>query len=144
MCLERLDRRGYFNADAVLPGRLYLGNLSDVEAAPQNVTHVLTVAARLRAEDHLSAAVQKHTTVAVDDHPCADILSVLPQALAFIDEALPDLVLTDDQIVKAPHPRADNGVSLTASSGSGAADNHPAILVHCASGVSRSTTAIVA
>ena len=51
---------GVFAANEVIPG-MFLGNLADVTAAPTNITHVVTVAARLRPI--LPAHIQHHTQV---------------------------------------------------------------------------------
>ena len=97
---------------------LYIGSLSAAESraglAAANVQVVLTVAARLRAEPPLGIA---HHVVPVDDHPAANLLAVLPSAFAIIDDA-----------------------AARAASCSGPP---PALLVHCASGVSRSVGVVV-
>lgn len=122
-------------------GILFVGSLSAAEC-PQFVkdcaiTHILTVAAGLdvnipkvsssssssdsggdnKNKHVIQGPVAEHLVVACHDHPMANILEVLPQCLEFIDAAL----------------RSSN-----AKTGRGR------VLVHCASGVSRSVTVCAA
>lgn len=92
---------------------LWVGSLSAAESVAglvsHGITHVVTTAARLRPD--LPPGLS-HTEVALDDHPCADLLGKLRPALEAID------------------------AGLAAPSGQ--------ILVHCASGVSRSAATCAA
>jgi len=107
-----------WDANEVAPG-LWVGGLSAAENAEQLESHgvaaVVTVAARLKPQIPESV---RHTAVSVDDHPCADILKVLPAALEAVDAVL-------------SHSAAEEGVGRS-------------VLVHCASGVSRSVATCVA
>jgi protein-tyrosine phosphatase len=93
---------------------IYLGSLQaalDEENLRNNsICGVLTVANQL--EVHLSEDIL-HLQVAITDHPCANILDVLPQSLEFIDRII--LSNTDSAARKC-------------------------IFIHCASGVSRSVS----
>lgn len=100
-----------WDAALVCPG-LYVGSLRaalDVENLNiHNITSVLTVAAKLSV---CLPETIGHTTVEIIDHPAADILDVLPVALAFIDKVILDPIKHDQSII-----------------------------VHCASGISRSVS----
>mmetsp|Transcript_64566 Transcript_64566/g.185692 ORF Transcript_64566/g.185692 Transcript_64566/m.185692 type:complete len:275 (-) Transcript_64566:148-972(-) len=104
-----------FNATEVIPG-MWVGALSAAEnkerLAEHGIRHVVTVAARLHPDVPGDVV---HTSVALDDHPCADLLSALPVVLAAIDVGLTSASLSTE-----------------------------GVLVHCASGVSRSVSACVA
>eukprot|EP00294_Goniomonas_avonlea_P009490 CAMPEP_0114571108 /NCGR_PEP_ID=MMETSP0114-20121206/17573_1 /TAXON_ID=31324 /ORGANISM="Goniomonas sp, Strain m" /LENGTH=214 /DNA_ID=CAMNT_0001758211 /DNA_START=1 /DNA_END=643 /DNA_ORIENTATION=+ len=94
--------------------RIFVGSLSSTEDlgfVDAGVTHVLTVAARLKPS--FPVANVTHLQVDATDHPQFDILQVLSECVTFISEALSK---RDDNVV----------------------------LVHCASGVSRSVTVCVA
>lgn len=108
--------------------QLFVGGLAAAESADflrsNGVTHVLSVAGgnlrvNLGGGESGCAGVGPgfeplaHKTVEVADHPAADILAVLDEALSFMDDALSE---------------GASGV----------------VLVHCASGVSRSVTTVVA
>lgn len=109
-----------WNANEIIPG-LWVGALSAAECAPaleaRGIKSIVTVAARLNACVPPSI---RHTTVALDDHPCADLLSALVVVLQAIDEGMA--------------PAADS-IKNAACGG---------VLVHCASGVSRSVASCVA
>jgi len=99
-----------------------------VEALRQlKVTHVLTVASRLRVwsdgrgegDDAGPPPGITHVQLHIDDHPDADLLAVLPAALSFLGEALG----------RAWPPPAHRGNF---------------VLVHCASGISRSAAVVAA
>jgi len=109
--------------------KLFVGALAAAENASflraHNVTHVLSVAGgRLKVQigggDSIAETID-HKTVDVMDHPAANILAVFEQALPFMDAALD------------PEPSAE----ITGG-------NSAALLVHCASGVSRSVSTVVA
>lgn len=99
-------------------GSLYVGGL----AAAQNaefiqkckITHVLTVARALPVTIPVNANEVKHLIVECRDHPMENILRVLPKCLEYINNAFDDT------------------------------DTNARVLVHCASGVSRSVTVCAA
>jgi protein-tyrosine phosphatase len=104
---------------------LYVGSLSAAESHEQlqanNVTRLLTVARKLPV-----VAVPdgiEHFRVEIDDHPRANFLDVVADCRDFIDAAAADAKRSGDDEENSPRP---------------------SILVHCASGVSRSVTAILA
>lgn len=92
---------------------LFVGSLSAAESANglhrHNIQHVLTVARNLPVRD--LPCNTHHIQMDIDDHPNADLFSVLPECLEYIDQA------------------------YTKQEG---------ILVHCASGMSRSVSIVVA
>lgn len=99
---------------------LYLGSLSAAEnhskLIEHNITTVFTVARKLPVKtlpDHV-----QHLRVDIDDHPMANFLEVADACRSIIDKAYDDA-----------HGSRDN--------------NKKSILVHCASGISRSTSAIL-
>jgi len=104
-----------WDAGEVVPG-LWVGSLSAAEDAKHltehGVAHIVTVASRLHPEVPSGVV---HTRAMLDDHPCANLLGVLPRALKAIDAGM-----------------------------SGSGYNSGSVLVHCASGVSRSVTACIA
>eukprot|EP00591_Stephanopyxis_turris_P017750 CAMPEP_0195538304 /NCGR_PEP_ID=MMETSP0794_2-20130614/49456_1 /TAXON_ID=515487 /ORGANISM="Stephanopyxis turris, Strain CCMP 815" /LENGTH=241 /DNA_ID=CAMNT_0040672273 /DNA_START=412 /DNA_END=1137 /DNA_ORIENTATION=+ len=98
---------------------LFVGSLSAAESHEQlrenNVTRLLTVARKLPV-----ASVPEgidHLRVDIDDHPRANFLAVVAECQDFIDAAAVD---ANDE------------------------ERPCSILIHCASGVSRSVTAVVA
>eukprot|EP00929_Paragymnodinium_shiwhaense_P034938 TRINITY_DN18958_c0_g1_i1.p1 TRINITY_DN18958_c0_g1~~TRINITY_DN18958_c0_g1_i1.p1 ORF type:complete len:277 (+),score=63.95 TRINITY_DN18958_c0_g1_i1:65-895(+) len=116
-CCSSMEGTVDWDAGEVCRG-LWVGSLSAAEDAAaltsHGITHVVTVAARLHPAVPPTA---QHTTIALDDHPCADLLGKLAPALEAIDAGL---------------AAAESG-----SDGGG-------VLVHCASGVSRSCATCVA
>jgi protein-tyrosine phosphatase len=88
----------------------FVGSLSAAESKQfierNHISHILTVAKDLSVTIP-SNCHAKHETVECHDHPMADILEVMPDALAFIQNAV---------------------------------ESDGRILVHCASGISRSMT----
>lgn len=102
---------------------IYVGSLSAAESHnalfSHNVTRMLTVARRLPVKKPPSI-IQEHETIQIDDHPDADILQVAQQCVDFIDKAAAD----------AKNAHHSEGLS-------------PSILVHCASGCSRSVVAVM-
>lgn len=109
---------GFFARSA----RLFVGNLAAAESAgfscAASLTHVLTAAAKLEVE--LPRPDTKHLVLGeLVDHPACCILSSLVGAFAFLDEAL------------APRESGPN-------------ERHCSVLVHCASGVSRSVSVVMA
>lgn len=110
-----------WNANAVLPNLLYVGGLSAVEdregMARHRVRHVLTVASTklaVKLPVELAIPPENWLRVPADDHPYFDLLGVLPKGAEFLSRA------------------------LTAARAS-----ETAVLVHCASGVSRSVSVCV-
>ena len=107
---------------------LYLGSLSAAQAhdelSARQITRILTVAASLKLEPPPPPGLE-HVAVSLMDHPREALLrpSVLPRALDFINAAAAD-------------------AAAAAARDDGAAP--PALLVHCAAGVSRSASAVVA
>ena len=103
--------------------RIFLGSLQaalDVDKLRErDIQHVLTVAGRLKVS--LPAPEFTHKQVDIADHPAADILSIIPECLAFIDTAIGSC----------------NDFAVSESS-----DQIPrvGVLVHCASGISRSVS----
>lgn len=99
---------------------LWIGSLSAAEDAAQLTEHrisaVVTVAARLRPA--VSSDIS-HTSIAIDDHPAANLFEALPLAFEAIDAVL------------LGQEGGDGGIT-------------GGVLVHCASGVSRSAATCVA
>lgn len=93
------------------------------------ITHVLTVASRLKVwtdneniHPKLPPSGITHLQVDIADHPAADLFSVLPTCLTFLTDALGSTWPQDDHSTKP----------------------HAVILIHCASGVSRSVSVAAA
>jgi len=114
-----------WDAGVVWGNQLFVGSLQaarDGEALQtRGISKVLTMAGGLRvwADENSGdgcverpACVQHHLQIDIADHTCADLLSVLPPAIAFLDL----------------HLARPNGK----------------VLVHCASGVSRSVSTCIA
>ncbi|KAF9076855.1 protein-tyrosine phosphatase-like protein [Rhodocollybia butyracea] len=102
------------NINAIIEGRLYLGNIvaarSTRTLVERRITHILSVCRDpIPAEVPTSRLV--HMRIPVEDIDYADILIYLPSAVQFIEDAL-----------------RNGGV----------------VLVHCAEGLSRSATVIAA
>lgn len=99
---------------------LFIGSLSAAEDTAwleRNVVRrILTVAPRLMVR--VGPGIE-HREIKVDDHPSANLLAILPEALAYIDAAAEEAAATGEQPVSR-------------------------LLVHCASGVSRSVGTVVA
>mmetsp|Transcript_7623 Transcript_7623/g.9126 ORF Transcript_7623/g.9126 Transcript_7623/m.9126 type:complete len:281 (+) Transcript_7623:52-894(+) len=99
---------------------LFVGSLSAAESHEElrknNITHVLSVARKLPVSPFPEGVL--HVRVELDDHPSANFLSVASQCLEFIDSA-----------------RSTTAAGQQYGS---------VVLVHCASGVSRSVTAVIA
>jgi hypothetical protein len=113
--------RGEAAAVSGLPW-LFVGSLAAAEdgnwLAGAAVQRVLTVAARLGV--HVADDIA-HCEIRVDDHPSANLLAAFPEAFTFIDAA-----------------EAAASAALCAG-----AVKPPSLLVHCASGVSRSVGTVV-
>lgn len=126
---------------------LYIGSLSAAEShhnlRMNNVTRVLTVARRLPVDLPVASALAStsasasddsiveinHCIVEIDDHPRANFLDVAAcQCRDFINDAF------------AAASKYHVGAAAAAAGGT---HHPPSILVHCASGVSRSATAIL-
>lgn len=109
---------------------LFIGSLSSAEShsflGKHNITRVLTVARRLPVKALPTSSSIIHKTVEIDDHPKANFLSedVVIPCCEFINDAFEDY---------------KKHTSTTNASHS----PPPAILVHCASGISRSSTAVL-
>lgn len=108
----------------MVPG-LWLGGLSsaesDADLLERRIFNVITMAARLKPEAAWTSFDSHRivvTHIEIDDHPCADLLGHLRPALKALDRSKTKLALGD------------------------AATN--AVLVHCASGISRSVSVCVA
>lgn len=119
-----------WDADLIVPG-LYVGSLRsalDTEKVVSNgITHVLTVADRL----HVSVSPGiRHHVIDIADHPAADLLSILDIAMKFIDESLQNRNILGSMDAVC----ANECAALHNFTPSGA------VLVHCASGVSRSVS----
>ncbi|CAJ1395204.1 unnamed protein product [Effrenium voratum] len=111
----------------VAPG-LWVGGLAFAEdwrsLERLGVVRVLTVGTRL--QPHLAWAADCNLTIKcyeIEDHPCADLLGTLPSALREIDKVMKQR----KEAKKAESPDAGCGV-----------------LVHCASGISRSVSVCMA
>lgn len=113
--------------------RLYVGSLVAAENAAFHVEarikHVLTAAGRLRPD--LPEPRPSHLSLKLADHPTANLLAELNEALAFCDLAF--------------SPEEDDRTSRILNKGHDLdADIPRGLLVHCASGVSRSVSICVA
>lgn len=113
---------GSFDANEVFPG-LWVGGLSAAQDSERLIQRciwsVVTVASRLKPSIAWlcrEASSIKTTNVEIEDHPLANILGALPEAIKAIDSVMK----------KRAHGSKDG------------------CLVHCASGISRSVTACVA
>eukprot|EP00927_Polykrikos_kofoidii_P011436 TRINITY_DN14851_c0_g1_i1.p1 TRINITY_DN14851_c0_g1~~TRINITY_DN14851_c0_g1_i1.p1 ORF type:complete len:268 (+),score=46.99 TRINITY_DN14851_c0_g1_i1:129-932(+) len=106
---------GDWDANEIVDG-LWVGNLAAANSKEHLSSRGITsvVTVAARLNPELPENVV-HTEVKLDDHPCADLLSALPAALDAIDAAL--------------------GLGL---------EPKGQVLVHCASGVSRSASACAA
>ncbi len=122
-----------------LCGNLFVGSLAAAESiqflSQHNITHVLTVAKSLSVkipditnnasskEGKVPCMNIKHLVIECLDHPMANILEVLDECLTFIRDGL---------ITSMNH--RDDGKIISGNN----------VLVHCASGVSRSVTVCAA
>ena len=111
-----------WDAAKIFPN-LWVGSLKaaqDSSALRENgITHILTVAARLEVQtDHDIIPEANMLQIDIEDHPAENILEVLEQGLSFIDSKM----------------------SSTKKTSNGEDDNSAprVVLVHCASGISRS------
>jgi protein-tyrosine phosphatase len=102
---------------------LFLGSLQAAldtdKLREKDIGFVLTVAGKLSVR--LPTPEFTHKEVDIADHPAADILSIIPECLSFIDKAMNN---------------GDNGAEKEHSS----QYTQRRILVHCASGISRSVS----
>jgi protein-tyrosine phosphatase len=117
-----MNRNDEWDGAMVIP-QMFVGSLSaaiDIEnLRSRNVTHVLTVANRLIVD--LPKDIN-HFQIDIADHPNANILTVLQSAIDFIDNVMGNEEMVNENIKE---------MSIT---------EQPSILIHCASGVSRSVT----
>lgn len=121
---------------------LFIGSLSALESnhhlMKNNITRILTVARRLPIPTSLPDSIVEHCVVEIDDHPRANFLEdAAHKCREFIDTALLDFESYNRELKK---------ISNTDESGDFDSVDEtppPSILVHCASGISRSATAIV-
>ena len=117
---------------------LYIGSLSAAAESndhlqSNNITRILTVASgRLNvSKATLPPCVNEHCTVGIDDHPRANFLNdAAEQCCEFINAAHADF---------ESYMKKDIGTNNSSLHDK----TPPSILVHCASGVSRSATAIL-
>ncbi|CAB9507233.1 specificity protein phosphatase 13 isoform B [Seminavis robusta] len=109
---------------------VFVGSLSaaenQLELAARNVTGLLTVAGKLGVTTPPSCA-ERHAQIDIDDHPIANLLEVAQQCIDVIDDAQKDHV--DYQAAAGMQDEETPA---------------PCLLVHCASGISRSVSAVVA
>lgn len=121
MMMKRLGDDGISSWDSglVIPG-LYVGSLRATTChylRKFHISHVLTAASRLQVDIPNDIC---HEQIDIADHPAENLFSHLARALEFLDSALLP-------ISTSPVP-------------SEATAPTPAVLVHCASGVSRSVS----
>lgn len=110
-----------WDAQEIVPG-LWVGGLSaaqnDKGLAKRGIWNVVTIAERLKPQVAWVTAESDKinlTVIELEDHPCADFLAVLPKIIKTIDQGM------------KPRETGETGV-----------------LVHCASGISRSVSGVVA
>lgn len=133
--------------------RLFVGSLGAAEDASflrhYNVTHVLSMAGgKLQVtiggaggndesgDDYMKEfGSVKHRTIDIADHPSANILAVLDDAMTFLDDAFATQAGGDCSCFTDGSASGDRLVVARESK---------AVLVHCASGVSRSVTTVIA
>ena len=131
MALAKYTTDGTWDAGAVegYPW-LYVGSLpaaeSHSELVKHNITRVLTVAKNLPVRA-FPDSVQHHLQVDIQDHPKENFFLVAQPCVDFIQQAAADA----------------QAYATTAAGKKKDGDPPPSILVHCASGVSRSVTAIL-
>jgi len=113
-----------FDASEIEPG-LWVGSLAAAEDCKallkKQITSVITVASRLHPQlawPSLDAASIAFSRLDIEDHPQADLLGILPKALRAIDKV----------IKVQPQDESDRA----------------GVLVHCASGMSRSVSVCMA
>jgi len=122
---------------------LFIGSLSATENVhclqKNNVKRILTVARRLPVS--VPECIDEHRVVEVDDHPRANFLdSAAHQCKDFIDIALAAYLKNDaEKEDESCHLHRKPQQHHHATTGS----PPPSILVHCASGISRSAFAIL-
>ncbi|KAJ7178951.1 protein-tyrosine phosphatase-like protein [Mycena filopes] len=79
------------NVDAIIPNKLYLGNLiaarSTRSLTERRITHVLSVCADSIPAELPQSGIQ-HMRIAIEDVDYADLLIHLPSACQFIDHAI--------------------------------------------------------
>eukprot|EP00929_Paragymnodinium_shiwhaense_P047146 TRINITY_DN23916_c0_g1_i1.p1 TRINITY_DN23916_c0_g1~~TRINITY_DN23916_c0_g1_i1.p1 ORF type:complete len:607 (-),score=145.87 TRINITY_DN23916_c0_g1_i1:249-2069(-) len=127
--LKQKEKERGWDAHEIVPG-LWVGSISAAESENElmahNIRRVVTVARRLMPNIAWSQSqthkVVKVTILEVEDQPQADILEVFPRALRNIDKVL----------LKSKDQATECGMKV------------PGVLVHCASGVSRSVATCMA
>jgi len=105
---------GWKNVNAIIEGKLYLGNLSAARSSrslsERRITHIVSVC-HDPIPGELPESGMTHIRIPVEDVDYADLLICLPVAVRFIDKALRE---------------------------------HGVVLVHCVQGLSRSATVVAA
>jgi hypothetical protein len=116
---------------------LYFGSLSAAENHEQlkkhNVGLVLTVAARLPVATFPDTI--EHVRINIDDHPMANFLEVAEKCREIIKRVAPEGTVTSTK--KEETKRSDDNANIEDKIST------TAILVHCASGISRSAAAVM-
>jgi dual specificity phosphatase 12 len=102
------------NVNAIIEGKLYLGNLSAARSSrsltERRITHILSVCPD-PIPGELPESGMRHMRISVEDVDYANLLIWLPPAVRFIDDAL---------------------------------SKHGVVLVHCVQGLSRSAAVVAA
>jgi dual specificity phosphatase 12 len=105
---------GWKNVNAIIEGKLYLGNLNAARSSrslsERRITHILSVCSD-PIPGELPESGMTHMRIPIEDVDYADILIWLPSAVRFIHKALSE---------------------------------HGIVLVHCVQGLSRSATVVAA
>lgn len=117
---------------------LYVGSLAAAEDATfhseAGITHVVTAAGRLKPD--LPEPRPEHLCLDLADHPAANLLAELDKTLQFFD----GISSLADVTHGAPDSSSPSALFMAGSS----RRPLPAVLVHCASGVSRSVSICIA
>lgn len=129
---------------------LFIGSLSALEShhhlKENNITRVLTVARKLPIPKPLPDSIVEHCVVEIDDHPRANFLEdAAHKCCEFIDAAFLDFESYKRGELKNKSKNEKNEDSSDDLDSRHDVDkrNPPSVLVHCASGISRSATAIL-
>ena len=111
-----------------------------------HITRILTVARNLPLDVAVDHTIQQHLQVDLDDHPYANLLEIAEACCQFIDQAEKDAMMNATMTTTTSSSKSsrlneeEDGISTTDDS----ATAPPSILVHCASGASRSVSIIIA